>query len=263
MKRHLLFSITLLLLVAAWATGCSGGPTAIAPRHEPITAQAQSNERSAIREETGDTGADMPTPESQREETTMPTPTPEATEVELPVNAQGVFRLAQEDLAGRLSIEVDQVGLVEVKAIEWSDASLGCPQPGMMYAQVITPGYRIVLTAMGKSYEYHTDTRQKVVYCEPQGAQPVLGGGSTEANKLAKEDLAQRLGISVDSIDVVAVIRQEFPVNAFYCRKTKERISRDESPAVVSGESILLSAAGRTYEYHANDETVIFCRQLP
>jgi len=60
---------------------------------------------------------------------------------------QGLVMQAKEDLAGRLSIRVDLVGLVEVKAVEWSDASLGCPEPGKVYAQVVTPGYRIVLAA--------------------------------------------------------------------------------------------------------------------
>ena len=176
---------------------------------------------------------------------------------------QGLVMQAKEDLAGRLSVGVDQIGLVEAKAVEWPDASLGCPEPGRVYAQVITPGYRIVLEASGERYEYHSDTQQRVVCCEPQQARPFPGGGSTETIELAKEDLAQKLGIPVDSIAVVVVLRQEFSTDAFYCRTTKERISRDEPPAVVSGESILLSATGRRYEYHASDQTVIFCRQLP
>lgn len=73
---------------------------------------------------------------------------------------------AKEDLAKRLSIEVDQIGLIEAKAVEWSDTSLGCPKPGMMYAQVITPGYRVVLEAEGETYEYHTDQGRVVVLCE-------------------------------------------------------------------------------------------------
>ena len=81
--------------------------------------------------------------------------------------------------------------------------------------------------------------------------------------KQAKEDLAQRLGVSVDGITVGAVIGQEFSVDAFNCRTSKERIARDESPAVISGQSILLSASGRRYEYHASGQTVIFCRPLP
>jgi hypothetical protein len=94
-----------------------------------------------------------------------------------------------------------------------------------------------------------------------EGATP--SAGDRYECHMAREDLAQRLGISADTIFVVAVIYQEFSRNAFYCRTTKERISRDERSAVVSGESILLDAAGRTYEYHASDRTVIFCRQLP
>lgn len=79
----------------------------------------------------------------------------------------------------------------------------------------------------------------------------------------AKDDMAKRLGISADDITVVSVISQEFSTNAFYCQVTKERIAKEESPQVVLGQSILLKALGRQYEYHASDKTVIFCRSLP
>ena len=92
---------------------------------------------------------------------------------------------------------------------------------------------------------------------------PILGGESTESVRLAKEDLAQRLGVSVASITVGAVIGQEFSTDAFNCRTLKERIAKEESPLVVSGQTILLSASGRRYEYHASGQTVIFCRPLP
>ena len=59
------------------------------------------------------------------------------------------------DLAGQLGIAAEAITVRSVEAVEWPDASLGCPKPGMMYAQVITPGYRIVLEANGQSYEYH------------------------------------------------------------------------------------------------------------
>ena len=58
----------------------------------------------------------------------------------------------------------------------------------MMYAQVITPGYRIVLEVDGKSYEYHADTQRHVVYCESKEAQPLPGGESTETSRLARKD---------------------------------------------------------------------------
>ena len=93
--------------------------------------------------------------------------------------------------------------------------------------------------------------------------QPPLIDESTESIKLAKQDLAQRLKVSVDSITVVAVIGQEFSTDAFNCQTSKERIAKEEPPQVVSGQSILLSVLGRKYEYHASDQIVIFCRPLP
>jgi len=78
----------------------------------------------------------------------------------------------------------------------------------------------------------------------------------------AREDLARRVGVPVDSITVGAIIGQEFSTEAFYCRTSKDRIARDESLQVISGYSILLSASARRFEYHASGPTVIFCRPL-
>lgn len=39
-------------------------------------------------------------------------------------------------------------------AVTWNDSSLGCPKPGMMYSQVITPGFRVLVEADGKPYDY-------------------------------------------------------------------------------------------------------------
>ncbi|NIN69986.1 MAG: hypothetical protein GTO63_35950 [Anaerolineae bacterium] len=98
-----------------------------------------------------------------------PASTPAATEVEPPAKAEQAILLAREDLARRLGLAPEAIRLVSVEAVEWSDASLGCPQPGMMYAQVITPGFRVVLEAEGQTYEYHTDTGRLVVLCGEDG----------------------------------------------------------------------------------------------
>jgi len=52
-----------------------------------------------------------------------------------------------------------------VKAVTWSDTSLGYPQEGMEYAQVITEGYQILLEVEDQLYEYHTDNKNVVVLC--------------------------------------------------------------------------------------------------
>ena len=87
----------------------------------------------------------------------------------LPSPAAGLetlVQLAKADLAQRLSISTDQVSLVEATEVEWSDSSLDCPQPGMSYLQVITPGYRILLEANGTQYEYHSNRATYIVYCD-------------------------------------------------------------------------------------------------
>jgi len=79
---------------------------------------------------------------------------------------ENLVQLAKADLAQRLSISTDQISLVEATEAEWSDSSLDCPQPGMSYLQVITPGYRILLEANGTQYEYHSNRATYIVYCD-------------------------------------------------------------------------------------------------
>ncbi len=67
------------------------------------------------------------------------------------------------------ALTIEQVAVQNVEAMQWRDSSLGCPRKGMMYAQVITPGYLIELEAEGKVYEFHTDTNRAVVLCAVDG----------------------------------------------------------------------------------------------
>ena len=84
----------------------------------------------------------------------------------VPGGAERAVEQAQEDLANRKGIDKAQIAVVAVKAVNWPDTSLGCPEPGMVYAQVITPGYRILLSYDGQVYEYHSDQGDRVVYCQ-------------------------------------------------------------------------------------------------
>jgi hypothetical protein len=71
-----------------------------------------------------------------------------------PVAAATAARVA---LASRLGVTTDQVAIVSTEQVEWSDACLGAAAEGELCAQVITPGYRIVLEANGQEHEVHTD----------------------------------------------------------------------------------------------------------
>jgi hypothetical protein len=82
-----------------------------------------------------------------------------------PVGAANALAAVRRDLAQRLNIPEARLILVRAEAVDWPDSSLGCPQPGMMYLQVVTPGYRLVLAADGVGAEYHTDAGGRFVAC--------------------------------------------------------------------------------------------------
>ena len=111
------------------------------------------------------------TPSSSEVTPTLPSPgetTPMTPAIPTPAASglENLVQMAKEDLARRVSISANQINLVEATEAEWSDSSLDCPQPGMSYLQVMTPGYRILLEANGTQYEYHSNRDAYVVYCD-------------------------------------------------------------------------------------------------
>ncbi len=85
--------------------------------------------------------------------------------------------LAVATLARELSCQPSEIGVVEVKPVTWPDSALGCPKPGMMYTQVITPGYQIRLTRENDEYVMHTDRGHHAVRCPDSGIMHDLGAG--------------------------------------------------------------------------------------
>ncbi len=73
---------------------------------------------------------------------------------------------AKEDLARRTGIPVDQITVVEVQPVTWPDGSLGCPQPGMAYTQVMVDGLLIRLRVGGRDYAYHSGGSRPPFLCE-------------------------------------------------------------------------------------------------
>ena len=58
------------------------------------------------------------------------------------------------DAASRAGVTPDQVVVVSAETKTYPDGSLGCPQPGMAYTQMIVDGWKIVAEANGVSYDY-------------------------------------------------------------------------------------------------------------
>jgi hypothetical protein len=77
-----------------------------------------------------------------------------------------VAQPAVADLADRLGVEESMVTVVSIEEVTWSDGSLGCPEPGMMYTQSLVDGSLIVLEVDGLTYEYHSGSDTDPFYCE-------------------------------------------------------------------------------------------------
>jgi hypothetical protein len=58
------------------------------------------------------------------------------------------------DAARRAGVPVERVEIVSATTETWSDSSLGCPVPGQGGATVHTDGYRLVVRAGARSYDY-------------------------------------------------------------------------------------------------------------
>lgn len=83
-----------------------------------------------------------------------------------------VVELAKKDMASKLNIPETSVTVLRVVPTQWPDTSLGYPEPEVMYAQVITPGYVILLQAGSTTYEYHSDYERVVAPPKAPKTQP-------------------------------------------------------------------------------------------
>jgi hypothetical protein len=82
-------------------------------------------------------------------------------------SAAAVARLladARRDLARRLGVPEGDVKAGALRRVTWPDTSLGCPDPGKLYAQVQTEGFVIELEVASARYRYHAD-REHTVFC--------------------------------------------------------------------------------------------------
>ena len=70
-------------------------------------------------------------------------------------------------LSADLGVLRDSLNINDVKPVDWPNASLGCPKSGYVYAQVITPGYKLIIEFDGVLYYAHTDLDgSNMVWCD-------------------------------------------------------------------------------------------------
>src|SRR6266498_1562019 len=128
----------------------------------------------------------------------QPTPTP------IPVDLTPAERAAITALSEKLSLPVDKITLVSTEAVTWPNGCLGIVRMGVLCTQAEVPGFKIILEADGKKYEFHTNQDGSIVMLA-EGAQD-----SAAVEEIAIKQLAANLGLKESDISVVSNTTIEF-----------------------------------------------------
>lgn len=158
--------ISLALLFVLALTGCGGAQAGRQDQGQTMPPQ-----------ETLSTPSANPQPNPTEQSADL-SPTPTKIEVQVSDNEgsssapRSIVEKAKADLSKQVGVNTDQIRVRETRAVDWPDASLGCPQSDMAYVQVITPGYWILLEAEGKQYPYHTDQNEQIILCMGDPSNP-------------------------------------------------------------------------------------------
>jgi formylglycine-generating enzyme required for sulfatase activity len=106
--------------------------------------------------------------------------------------------MATQALATALGLDASAITLVAMERQQFPDAALGCPQPGELAAAVVTPGYKVVLSAGDAPYELHVNLNGTMVRCLPTGtptAESPDASGPTAIPTLTPDDGTDRTGL--------------------------------------------------------------------
>jgi hypothetical protein len=95
----------------------------------------------------------------------MPAPGPATVQGPVVNTLQSATEDALTDAARRTGLKRTELEVLSAEAVTWSDGSLGCPQPGMMYTQALVPGFRIRIRAGAGTLDYHAGRRGAATFC--------------------------------------------------------------------------------------------------
>ncbi len=117
---------------------------------------------------------DVPTPVQTPNNQRTPTPTlptePTMPKTTLSPELQEVAKNATAILVETMNISPEDVIIQDIQRVVWRDGSLGCPKPGMMYTQALTPGYLVQVKVKGEVRMVHMDERGRGVICSSDHA---------------------------------------------------------------------------------------------
>lgn len=165
-----------------------------------------------------------------------------------------------------MGIDPSSLTVRDAQPVTWPDSSLGCPQPGTQYLQVVTPGYQVEFQGAQGSYRVHVAGNRAIVCTGGTGSTGSTGAATRLARPLvpvrgidvmtqrAKEMLAAGVHAPADQIHVAGLEPQAWPDTGLGCPSSAQAV-----PGRVSGYRIKLEHQGREYTFNTDLHRVIAC----
>jgi hypothetical protein len=139
------------LVLVALLAGCAAAPPLTSPSPSPSA---------------------TPTPSASP---TTAVASPTQMETQVPINVPSdIIEPIVAQVAAEAAVAIDQVEIERAEAVTWRDGSLGCPEPGVMYIQVLIDGYWVVLRVGDQTYDFRVGSQGDFRLCPPGRGQPPL-----------------------------------------------------------------------------------------
>jgi hypothetical protein len=147
-------------------------------------------------------------------------------------------------LSGSLALPAEQITLVSTEAVIWPNGCLGIQLMGVLCTRNEIPGFRIVLAANGRQFEFHTNEDGTSIL----PAQGMLVPSTVD--ELVAKQLAINLGLTANDIKVVSSSPVEWRDGCLGIAFEGTACAQMITP----GYLIVLEASLRQYEYHTNQD---------
>lgn len=166
-------------------------------------------------------------------------------------------------LADELGIPVSTIRVDTIRAVNWPDTSIGCPQPGVAYGQVITPGYKITLrTEDGGVHVVHSAKGQEFI-CKrskksPAELTPELDIVWGPQAAIARDDLAGKLRVDPKQIIIANAAKRVWGDAGMDCPEAGTQYPQ----ARTEGYVLTLRHGSRNFTYHTDLDRVVACPEF-
>ncbi len=178
-----------------------------------------------------------------------------------PLTREGAIAQARELVARERGVSPSALEIEAALATQWPDAGLGCPQKDHVYAQVLSEGFRIVLRDGSASYDVRVAPGRAVLCATHTARAPSVDEmrAADKVQRLARADLAERLGVPVGTVRVDYLRPVTWPDAALGCPDNGTTPEAKATP----GFEVRLSHGEQSFTYHADREQVRLCPPSP